>query len=339
MRDGVGLQLLIDQVVRQTTVLVAQLATAGGARAPLAHVAGQVFVDLANELADQGVSRKVSADMFGMALRAYVRKVRRLRESGTEQGRTLWQAVLDHIATRPGATSVPRRAVLQRFAGDDEAQVRAILRDLVEAGLVVAHGSGEDASYRAATSAERERATTSNEGWEELVWATIYRDGPLTHERLAALAPRDPERLSLAVKRLIASGRVESVERDGLPLLLARDFTIALGERKGWEAAVLDHFQAVVQTICQRLHGGPGGAQLGDTVGGSTYSFDVWPGHPLEAEVHGALRRLREEQTDLRERVDAHNRVNGRPAGYDQVVLYAGQCVLPQCEEGDPNDQ
>ena len=33
-------------------------------RAPLAHVANQVFLDLANELEAQGVSRKVSADMF-----------------------------------------------------------------------------------------------------------------------------------------------------------------------------------------------------------------------------------------------------------------------------------
>ncbi|HKP59294.1 MAG TPA: hypothetical protein VJV78_21370 [Polyangiales bacterium] len=92
--------LLIDAVVRQTTVLIAQLATSGGIRAPLSHIANQVFVELANELAAQGVSRKVSADMFGMALRAYVRKVRRLNDSETEQGRTLWKAVLDSKVRR-----------------------------------------------------------------------------------------------------------------------------------------------------------------------------------------------------------------------------------------------
>jgi cytochrome c oxidase accessory protein FixG len=32
--------------------------------------------------------------MFGMALRAYIRKVRRLSEAESQQGRTLWQAVL-----------------------------------------------------------------------------------------------------------------------------------------------------------------------------------------------------------------------------------------------------
>ena len=68
-------QILIDSIVRQVTVLIAQLATSGGIRAPLSHVANQVFVDLARELEEQGVSRKVSADMFGMALRAYIRDV------------------------------------------------------------------------------------------------------------------------------------------------------------------------------------------------------------------------------------------------------------------------
>src|SRR5262245_30843037 len=86
----VDVPLLIDALVPQMTVLIAQLATSGGVRAPLSHVANQVFLELANELAAQGVSRKVSADMFGMALRAYVRKVRRLDDSNTLQGRTLW---------------------------------------------------------------------------------------------------------------------------------------------------------------------------------------------------------------------------------------------------------
>lgn len=34
---------LVDQLVRQTTVLIAQLSTASGIRAPLAHVADQVL--------------------------------------------------------------------------------------------------------------------------------------------------------------------------------------------------------------------------------------------------------------------------------------------------------
>jgi len=92
-----NLQLLIDSIIRQTTVLIAQLATAQGVRAPLANVANQVFLDLANELNQQGVSRKVCADMFGMALRTYRRKIQRLSESSTERGRSLWEAVLSYV--------------------------------------------------------------------------------------------------------------------------------------------------------------------------------------------------------------------------------------------------
>src|SRR5690606_39482709 len=90
-------RLLIDAIVRQTTVLIAQLATSGGVRAPLAHIANQVFMDLAAELDAQGVSRKVSADMFGMALRTYLRKIQRLNESSTDRGRSLWEAVLQFV--------------------------------------------------------------------------------------------------------------------------------------------------------------------------------------------------------------------------------------------------
>lgn len=41
-----NVQLLIDVIVRQTMVLIAELATSGGLRAPLAHVAGQAFLGL-----------------------------------------------------------------------------------------------------------------------------------------------------------------------------------------------------------------------------------------------------------------------------------------------------
>jgi hypothetical protein len=41
------MQLLIDAIVRQTTILIAQLATKQGSRTPLADIAEQVFGELA----------------------------------------------------------------------------------------------------------------------------------------------------------------------------------------------------------------------------------------------------------------------------------------------------
>src|SRR5215470_16531499 len=104
--------LLIDAVVRQTTVLIAQLAPAAGSRAPLAHTANQVFVDLVRELKEQGLGSKVIADMFGMALRTYHAKVRRLGESSTFRGRSLWATVLGYLQDRE---TVAQSEVLYRF--------------------------------------------------------------------------------------------------------------------------------------------------------------------------------------------------------------------------------
>src|SRR5262245_18853162 len=117
-------RMLIDAIVQQTTVLIAQLSTAAGIRAPLAHVADQVFVDLAREIERQGVGRKVVADMFGLALRSYQRKVQLLAESASIRGRTLWEAVHTYIAERE---SVHRGQLSKHFARDPEEHVAAVL--------------------------------------------------------------------------------------------------------------------------------------------------------------------------------------------------------------------
>src|SRR6478735_1511711 len=127
-------QILIDNIVRQTTVLIAQLATSGGVRSPLAQIANRIFLDLARELDQQGISRKVSADMFGMALRSYRRRVRQLSESSTERGHSLWEAVLSYLSR---GELVTRDEVLKRFHRDDEALVKGVLNDLCETGLVL----------------------------------------------------------------------------------------------------------------------------------------------------------------------------------------------------------
>src|SRR6185436_4601228 len=105
-------RLLVDAIVQQTTLLIAQLGTRAGLRAPLAHIADQVFLELANEIEAQGVSRNVAADMFGLALRSYQKKVTRLRASVTRDEQTLWQSVLQLVTERSGAT---REQVLAAF--------------------------------------------------------------------------------------------------------------------------------------------------------------------------------------------------------------------------------
>jgi 2-hydroxychromene-2-carboxylate isomerase len=119
--------ILIERIVRQTTVLIAQLSTAAGIRAPLAHIADQVFVELSREIESQGVARKVVADMFGLALRTYQRKVQRLTESATQRSSTLWEAVLEYVRKNDDIT---RARLAQRFARDDPEQLAAVIADL-----------------------------------------------------------------------------------------------------------------------------------------------------------------------------------------------------------------
>lgn len=323
------LELLIHSIVRQTTLLIAKLATSGGARAPLAQVADRVFLDLVRELEQQGVSRRVSADMFGLGLRTYQRKIQRLSESRTERGRSLWEVVLDYVR---GETVVTRAKVLQRFASDDESQVRGVLHDLCENRLIFSSGTGHGAIYRAASEDELRalRQMRPDDGLDELVWALVYRSGPATLEELVRDAGCEADELEAALNRLVEAG---SVERDlgggeEARYRSSRLF-IPLDAPAGWEAAVFDHFQAVVKTICCRLRQDP--ALTGErSAGGSTYTFEVWEGHPFAAEVYALLGTFRERLSELRQRVEAHNAQHGMPEARDDVVVYAGQCVLPQ---------
>lgn len=319
-----NVQVLIDSVVRQVTVLIAQLATSGGIRSPVAHLANQVFLELARELEAQGVSRKVSADMFGMALRAYIRKVRRLGEAQSERGRTLWQAVLDFVRDE----GLSRRdRILQRFELDGELEVSSVLHDLSESGLVFCSGSGSSAVYRAASDEELGRLSqlSSESGLDELAWVLVYRNGPLTAARLGELLSKSTADAETVAKRLLDSGRVQQ-SADGR--LATEEFVIPLGSSVGWEAAVFDHLQAMVQTICQRLRQPSFGSDGSDVIGGSTYSFDVWPGHPLETEVKAQLREGRERLSALRQRVQNYNDSHLPAKQRLQVVTYVGQCVL-----------
>jgi hypothetical protein len=329
----VNVALLIDAVVRQTTVLVAQLATSGGLRAPLAHIANQVFLDLSRELEVQGVSRKVSADMFGMALRAYRKKIQRLDESSTQRGRSLWEAVLEHIEQHELCT---RADVLLRFKHDDEAQLKSVLHDLVDSGLVFSSGNSTGTIYRCTTSEERQALQRSSSGLEELLWAIVYREGRRSLDELAQVSGRQADDLEAALSRLQAEGRVER-SADGR--FRAKTFAVPLGAAHGWEGAVFDHYHAVVKTISQRLLGLPASTDMTDIVGGSTFTFKVWPGHPHHDEVRGTLRSLRERLGALRGKVESWNAENDSPRDSEAVTVYAGQCLVEQSTDPVPEDK
>lgn len=327
------INLLIDAIVRQTTVLLAQLATASGTRASVANVANQVFLDLVAELKDRGVGNKVIADMFGMVLRSYHKKVRRLSESATDKGRSLWEAVYSYMNEQE---TVSQGELMERFRFDDHETVRGVMRDLVGSGLVFRSGRGASAIYRIAEGNDVEGASPDDEGeaLANFVWVNVYRMGPLTAADLAKALRLSEEQTELALSQLLSDDRVTQSEESTDVTYLAREFVIPFGVDSGWEAAVFDHFQALVTTITAKLSHGRTAAARSDDVGGSTYAFDLWEGHELETEVLTLFRRIRADASDLRSRVDAYNATHQPGTAPVRVTFYAGQNVL----KDDTND-
>jgi hypothetical protein len=328
-----NVRLLIESITRQTTVLIAELATSSGIRAPLANVADRVFLELTKELEAHGVSRTVSADMFGMGLRTYLRRIRRYDESSTQQGKSLWEAVLEYVQSR---SVMDRAEILVHFARDEEALVRGVLQDLTDSGLLFRSGAGAGVVYRAARADETgsARAGHDADALDNLLWALVRREGPLTKPALLTKAGLADDVADRVLERLLADGRIEETAIEGTVGYRAKSIIIPLGARAGWEAAVYDHFRALVKTIVCKLHQDADGARPDDRIGGSTYSFDVWPGHPFTERVYAQLARFRDETSTLRREVDEHNTRTKRPRRYDRVTAYMGQCVVEE-EDSD----
>jgi hypothetical protein len=334
----VNVTLLIDAIVRQTTVLIAQLATSAGARTPLAHTANQVFLDLVAELKHQGLGNKVIADMFGMALRTYHAKVQRLSESQTFRGQSLLTALLEYAVDKQ---TVSRVEVLRRFRQDDERVVRGALHDLTDSGLLFRSGRGDQTVYRVRTETDSAAGTDEHsERTAMLLWVTIHRFGPLTLSEVADHLHVEPQQLRGAIERLIETERVQEVaDAEGVRYQCEK-CVIPVGDELGWEAAVFDHYQAVVTTLCAKLRSGRDRARAGDLVGGSTYTYDVWEGHPHRQEVAGQLQLVREQAVHLRHKIEAYNQEHAPPAetSRERFITYVGQTVVRGEEQGEAEE-
>jgi hypothetical protein len=200
--------------------------------------------------------------------------------------------------------------------------------------------------YRIADAADfsRQEGASRREGEEYLVWLAIFRQGPLTLQQVADALKLSETDCKHAIDRLLGEGRVRALPaaQDGQNPQDAHDgrgtryaserFDVPVGAEGGYEAALLDHFQALVAAICVKLRAGAARSQADDATGGGTYTFAVWPGHPLEDEARSLLPRVRALVNDLRERVDRHNTGIEHPTAQAPVVFYMGQYV--QSDDG-----
>jgi len=319
------IKMLIDSIMQQTTVLIGQLSTAAGVRAPLARIADQVFVDLARELESQGVGRRVAADMFGMALRSYQKKLRRLTASESAADRTLWSAALEHIRQHQ---PVRKSDLLRRFARDGEREVGSIINDLVGSGLIYQTGRGLAALYRVTSEPDLRKLAGSDdpEALAPVVWSAVY-DRPGTSEsELVAQLGAGSDVVQRAVQSLIQEGRLRRDSPSVDAPLHAEDLVVPVGATHGWEVAVHDHFRAVANAIASKLQQGTVQSRGSDVVGGATLSFDVHAAHPYRAQVIALLAETRARANALWNEVEAFNARNPvNEAERERLFFYFGQ--------------
>jgi hypothetical protein len=73
----------------------------------------------------------------------------------------------------------------------------------------------------------------------------------------------------------------------------------------------------------------------GEHEGGSTYTFDIWRGHPQADEVLAFLQNTRERAIALREKVEAHGLGEVAEELRFRVIAYVGQTVVGNDEEDE----
>jgi hypothetical protein len=226
---------------------------------------------------------------------------------------------------------VTRSVILKRFSRDDESQVKSVLHDLCESRLVFSSGSGAQTVYRATSKDELEsfQKVESGEGLDELIWALVYRLGPIGMKALMGDSGGDETLFSPSLNRLVETGRVERTEGEGGTLFSAKDLVIPLGAPAGWEGAVFDHFKAVLSTITARLTT-ENPSNTKQNSGGCTFTLEVWEGHPYAEEVYGTLTRVRAQLSDQRAKVEKYNSEHPIPQDHTRVLMYAGQSLIDE---------
>jgi hypothetical protein len=170
---------------------------------------------------------------------------------------------------------------------------------------------------------------TSAESLAAHVWLQIYRQGKTSHERLSRLVPVSASALEDAVARLLGDGRISSETQGGKRTYTADEVVIPVGESVGWEAAVVDHHRAVLNALAAKITAGDRASTPSDEVGGTTLTFDLWPGHPKEREVRKLLATARAAFIPLWDEVTEYNRSSKGQDEY-QVHFYCGQYVVKE---------
>jgi len=296
-------------------------------------IADRFFSSIVAELEAQNIRQKVIADMFGIPLRSFQYRMSRLSRSRTDTGRLLWEVIFEYLQSE---SEVTLGQTLTRFYREDEATVRGLLGDLVDSGLADRTGRGPTSTYRLATSDQLDEYTPARaeRAREALVGITIFREGPISQPELVERINMTDLQVSAAISGLAERNQLGLSEKGGVTRYSLARFVMPIGASGSAEAAVYDHFQAVFETIATRV--APTEVPPPKEIGGSTYSFDIWPGHAEEEPIKSLLSDVREKVSEIGARALAFESTNLRPHPFKRITFYVGQVSkMFAVEDGD----
>jgi hypothetical protein len=95
--------------------------------------------------------------------------------------------------------------------------------------------------------------------------------------------------------------------------------------------APVDHYRAVRNAVPAKAVSGKHVSAADDEVGGTTITYDLWPGHPGKREVAALSASTPKRVIPLWERITGYNRDRASGVTY-QVKFYCGQYLVE--EEG-----
>ncbi len=149
----------------------------------------------------------------------------------------------------------------------------------------------------------------------------------MTHAALRERLAVPDEELVDVLQELDREGRIQRVGAGDTARYESSLLLVPLDSEHGWEAAVFDHFSAVVRAIGAKVRRGAPRAREEDATGGATLTFVLDDKHPLRDETLGLLRRVRGEVNALWQRVQAHNVAHDLDEDRTEVLFYFGQAV------------
>jgi len=334
-----GFELLIDGVARQSVRLIAHIATFAG-RSRLSGLTEQMFGWMVTALREEcDLNHGVIQSMLALPRSTYFDRLSRRSESG--HGVNLWLAILLQFQRRaPAPLSVEELAqILPRV---DEHSLRGILADLQKQELIAcATGGASNLAWERFAIVDAERVKTvidcALEDISSMLLVAVYQNGPIGVSALA-------ERLGLAVAEiedglldLNDRGLIDVDRSNGAERWDCKGLDIAFENVEAWHAAVYDHVHAVVNAVIGKLRSEKTQACMEDEVGGSTFSYEVWPGHPHEKRVGALFKKVRAEGNQLLEELrvfEQSEAAKAKPpaAQRRKVVFYCGQAVHHQDE-------